>query len=644
MKRLSLLLVALAFAMFSCKPEIEKPTVVTKSVGEVTETTAKVIGQVTADGGAEVTERGVCWSVDGTPTVLDYRVKDAEGGLGTFTSNLSDLEPNTTYYVRAYATNEAGTSYGEEKSLTTEEVKAPETPEDPNDPNEPNNPNDPNEPETPEQPEDPNGPVVATNEEVSDITVSSAVCGGEVISGGDAVVIARGVCWSTTKNPTVSDSYTTDGSGIGTYTSNISNLTDNTTYYVRAYATNASGATSYGGERVFTTLEKLLPTVITKEVKEIAACVATSRGEVTFDGNLEVTSRGVCWSASQNPTINDNKTEDGSGIGSFTSQLTNLEPNTTYYVRAYATNEKGVAYGEERSFKTVEITLPTVSTIEVTNIGTTSASCGGNVTSDGNGTVTERGVCWSTSPNPTINDNETNNGSGTGSYTSQLINLVSQTTYYVRAYAINEKGVAYGNEMSFTTLSKFYENGHEYVDLGLPSGLKWATCNVGADSPEGYGDYFAWGETETKEEYLISNSLTYGLAISELQSQGYIDSEGNLTASHDAATANWGGNWRMPTYYEMQELVDNCTWGWTTQNGVNGYKVTGPNGNNIFLPAAGYRYGSSLGYDGGYGDYWSSTPYYYDDNDAYNLHFYDGRKGVVSFSRRNGLPVRPITE
>ena len=530
MKRLSLLLVALAFAMFSCKPEIEKPTVVTKSVGEITETTAKVVGQVTADGGAEVTERGVCWSADGTPTVLDYRVKDADGGLGTYTSNLTDLESNTTYYVRAFATNEAGTSYGEEKSFTTEEVKTPENPEDPNDPNEPN------EPETPEDPEDQNGPVVATNEEVSDITVSSAVCGGEVISGGDAVVIARGVCWSTTKNPTVSDSYTTDGSGIGTYTSNISNLTDNTTYYVRAYATNASGATSYGGERVFTTLEKLLPTVITKEVKEIAACVATSRGEVTFDGNLEVTSRGVCWSTSQNPTINDNKTEDGSGMGS---------------------------------------------------------------------------------------------------YTSELRNLASQTTYYVRAYAVNEKGVAYGNEMSFTTSpTTGTTNGYDWVDLGLPSGVKWATCNVGADSPEEYGDYFAWGETETKEEYTEENSLTYGEQMSDIS--------GN--AQYDAATANWGGSWRMPTYDEMVELKNICTWEWTTQNDVNGYKVIGTNGNSIFLPAAGYRYGSSLYGAGSIGNYWSSAPRGSITDDAYGLSFGSGSLGMYYGGRVDGRSVRPVTE
>ena len=145
-------------------------------------------------------------------------------------------------------------------------------------------------------------------------------------------------------------------------------------------------------------------------------------------------------------------------------------------------------------------------------------------------------------------------------------------------------------------------NGHEYVDLGLSSGLKWATCNIGANSPEEYGNYYTWGETETKETYDYCNHPTYDLTFSDLKSQGYVDSEGNLIPLHDAATANWGGNWRMPTYEEMEELEIECTWKWMTQNNVDGMKVTGPNGNSIFLPAMGdpFYY---------FGNLWSSTCY-----------------------------------
>ncbi len=175
-------------------------------------------------------------------------------------------------------------------------------------------------------------------------------------------------------------------------------------------------------------------------------------------------------------------------------------------------------------------------------------------------------------------------------------------------------------------------NGHEYVDLGLPSGLKWATCNVGANKPEDYGNYYAWGETKTKPSYTKNNSKTYGNQMNDIK--------GN--SQYDAARANWGGSWRLPTKKELEELRNKCTWTWTTQNGVKGYKVTGPNGKSIFIPAAGYRYGTSLGSDGYYGYYWSSTPYDY--GYAYDLNFDDGYEYVDGSFRYDGQTVRPISE
>ena len=187
-------------------------------------------------------------------------------------------------------------------------------------------------------------------------------------------------------------------------------------------------------------------------------------------------------------------------------------------------------------------------------------------------------------------------------------------------------------------------NGHSWVDLGLPSGLKWATCNVGANYPEEYGQYFACGETSPKTEYTEDNCPTYGLSISELQSQGYIDSEGNFMPQYDAVTANWGRDWRMPTYYELDELSTNCTWTWSTQNSVNGYKVTGPSGASIFLPAEGFFNGSSLYYAGNNGNYWSSTPYENGSYYTFGLSF-DSSNQAVDFKRRNiGRGVRPVIE
>lgn len=189
-------------------------------------------------------------------------------------------------------------------------------------------------------------------------------------------------------------------------------------------------------------------------------------------------------------------------------------------------------------------------------------------------------------------------------------------------------------------------NGHIYFDLGLPSGLKWATCNVGASAPEEYGNYYAWGEIQTAPDnnYVVDNCETYGKSIEELRSLGYIDENNNLTPQYDAARANWGGRWRMPTRAEQQELIDNCSWEWTAQNGVNGYKVTGPNGNHIFLPAAGCRYGSSLSYAGEDGYYWSSTSYGSSSYIAYYFYFYSSYQNVGWNSRNHGRSVRPVSE
>ena len=217
--------------------------------------------------------------------------------------------------------------------------------------------------------------------------------------------------------------------------------------------------------------------------------------------------------------------------------------------------------------------------------------------------------------------------------------------YNVRYYGQSVRPVCGGNNAEPSEPGTPDSNNHEYVDLGLPSGLLWATCNVGATSPEEYGNHYAWGETSTKATYTEENSATYGLSISELQSQGYIDGEGNLTAQHDAATANWGGDWRMPTEDELNELRTQCTWTWTTQNGVNGYKVTSKvNSNYIFLPASGDRYVSSV-YDAGSGGYyWSSSPGESNSYGAYILNFNSGRHYMSYGSRDYGRSVRPVLE
>lgn len=194
-----------------------------------------------------------------------------------------------------------------------------------------------------------------------------------------------------------------------------------------------------------------LPKVQTTPVTGITQTSAISGGNVTDNGGAEVTSRGVCWNVDRNPDINSNKTSDGAGNGSFTSSINGLTANTNYFVRAYATNSEGTAYGNEVSFPTKTIELASLTTNTTIALNENVAISGGNITSDGGSPITARGVCWSSTPYPTISDSHTIDGNGIGNFTSDLRCLLDETTYYARAYATNGAGIAYGNQQNFIT-------------------------------------------------------------------------------------------------------------------------------------------------------------------------------------------------
>lgn len=230
----------------------------------------------------------------------------------------------------------------------------------------------------------------------------------------------------------------------------------------------------------------VLAQVTTNTVSGIGISGATSGGEVVTDGGASVSVRGVCWNTSSGPTINDNFTTDGNGTGIFSSSITGLTAGTTYYVRAYATNNVGVAYGNEFSFTTLD--YPTVVTVAVSGITFNDASSGGNVLSDGGSAVTDRGICWSINPSPTTSDATTSDGTGTGSYTSSLSGLTPGTMYYVRAFAINSVGTSYGNEETFGTpgLLYFTSSGSNYWTV--PSGVTTLMMTVVGGGGGGGGD------------------------------------------------------------------------------------------------------------------------------------------------------------
>ena len=489
-------------------------------------------------------------------------------------------------------------------------------------------------------------PDVVTNQ-VTDITTTAATVGGEIVSDGGSAIIESGVCYKTGNEDWTCVNLTATNNAFST---TLTDLTPNTTYTVRAYATN-EGGTGYGAEVTFTTDEEIVitvPTVTTSEVTEITTTTAIVGGSITSAGNGTISESGICYKTGNEDWTCVNLTATNNA---FTTTLTDLTPNTTYTVRAYATNEEGTGYGEEVTFTTEEeivITAPTVTTNAVTDITTNSALVGGAITNDGNGTISESGICYKTGNEDwtCVSIAATNNA-----FSMTLTGLTANTTYTVRAYATNEEGTGYGEEVSFTTLNDGGGDTHEYVDLGLPSGLLWATCNVGADTPEGYGDYFAWGETTPKDTYNWStyqhcngsqNTLTKYCNNSGYGYNGFTDNLTTLLPEDDAATANWGNGWRMPTLEEWQELYNYTSGTWTTQNGVYGWLFTAANGNSLFLPAAGYRGSSSLLNAGSYGGYWSSSLYADGPRYAWDFYFFSGASYISGHYRDIGQSVRPV--
>ncbi|MCX6321955.1 MAG: hypothetical protein NTX93_09185 [Bacteroidia bacterium] len=299
------------FLIQSCEKKPTAPVISTTAVTAISYTTAASGGEVTNEGGAAVTAKGVCWNTSLDPTTTNSKTTDGTG-IGSFSSSLTGLTAGTAYYVRAYATNTAGTGYGNQVTFSTNQIAL----------------------------------ATLTTTAITAITQTTAVSGGNITTDNGGSVTVRGVCWSTSANPTIAlSTKTTDGTGTGAFTSSITGLTANTTYYVKAYSTNSAG-TAYGLEISFKTSASL-PTLTTTSASVITTTTALSGGNITSDGGAAVTARGVCWSTAQNPTTSNYYTTNGSGIGSFTSSITLLTTNTTYYIRAYATNSAGTNYGNQ---------------------------------------------------------------------------------------------------------------------------------------------------------------------------------------------------------------------------------------------------------------------------------------------------------
>ena len=306
---------------FTTTIDVKLPQLTTAAITGLAYNTATSGGTITTNGGAAIAASGICWSkTNNTPTLADS-TKAGTNASGSFTYVMNNLDENTTYYVRAFATNSAGTGYGDVVTFTTPvNVTLP----------------------------------LLTTAAITSLTYNSATSGGTITADGGAVITASGICWSKTNNPpTISDSKTSGTTATGSFASVMNSLDENTTYYVRAFATNSAG-TGYGNVVTFTTLVNItVPQLTTAATTNISFTTATSGGTITTNGGAAITASGVCWSKTNNPpTIADAKISGTTASGSFISAMTNLEENTTYYVRAFATNSVGTGYGNVVTFTT----------------------------------------------------------------------------------------------------------------------------------------------------------------------------------------------------------------------------------------------------------------------------------------------------
>jgi hypothetical protein len=309
------------------------PTVVTNLVSSITSISANLSGQVVSDGGSAITSRGFVWSTSPEPTIGNGNILPVSGTLGTFSTQLSNLIPNTTYHIRAYATNSLGTSYGASRTFFTNSNPLPIVQI---------------------------NPVIFENLPFTQSCISfdtQLACGEitvNVISQGSSKVTNYGIVWSKKPNPALIqgsfENYLVEfvpstSDGVGTYTINFGNLTPDSTYYIRGFASNSAGL-SYSEQYQFIAPSRA-PKVITSNSLSVNSTSVLSGGDVTNPGESQVIQRGVIWSTSSNNITIDlsTKTIDGSGVGQYTSNITGLLPGTTYFLKAYAKNNFGVGYG-----------------------------------------------------------------------------------------------------------------------------------------------------------------------------------------------------------------------------------------------------------------------------------------------------------
>ena len=426
------------------------------------------------------------------------------------------------------------------------------------------------------------------------------------------------------------------------------NVSINTKYTYRVYSYNEVGkSVQYSNEVIVKILD--IPILTTTDVTEIKSTVAKSGGNISSDGGSPITSRGVVWSTTINPTIAlSTKTNDASGTGTFQSSITGLTAGTKYYVRAYATNSEGTSYGNELSFTTLNI--PTLTTVDLTGVATDAAKSGGNISSDGGSPIISRGVVWNTTTNPTITlSTKTNDGSGSGIFQSYITGLTAGTKYFVRAYATNSEGTAYGNELSLITPEFTFvvntvtsKTGRIWLDRNLGA-RQVATSSTDVNS---YGDLYQWGRLKDGHE-LRTSTTSSSLSSVVVPGHSYFivgnddwlqQQNNNLWQGAGSLNNACPVGFRLPTLTEWEEERKS----WISNDAAGAFASP------LKLPTAGDRSSNGVLVSVGFiGDYWSSTITPVDSYNPFTLKYAGGiyfknQAFTYDGARASGCSVRCI--
>ena len=523
-------------------------------VTDIKSTSAVLNGEIVKDGSPKYTERGFVYAETTQPTIdnaiqkITVPITDDK----TFSAAINDLTLGKKYYVRAFAIHKEVEVYSaNEVSFTAEGSSLPKV----------------------------------STKAITDIyrSTGKALIAGAVTELGDPVYSERGFVYGTTHNPIIQNAtkVQVEGSGLGEYFTTLSDLQLGNIYYVRAYATNTVGV-AYGEEQLLD-FKPILPVVVTNDVTGISEETksATFHATITNAGDPVYTERGFVYGKSPDPTTSGatKLVVAGSGTGTYYGDVHNLEVDCAYYVRAYVTYSSGTVYGDNKVFSVKKMYPPTVTTSAVTNINKTTATAGGNVTNDGGINVTERGVVFSTSQNPTVADSKVTSGSGTGAFTCNLTGLEEGKTYYVRAYAMNVVGIGYGEQVDFTVTNAqtITVNGVSFTMIAVQGG----TFTMGATAEQGSDAYsdekpthkvtlsdYMIGETEVTQELwkaVMGTNPSYLSGTQNPVEQVSWEDCQNFIAELNAMT---GKKFRLPTEAE---------WEYAARGGnrSNGFKYSG---------------------------------------------------------------------